>query len=67
MAVLMSSYIDRQRVSLNCLRVFTSFVDDDLGCSAECARDGENRTVLTLPTRRRRSLPVYVDRKESER
>jgi hypothetical protein len=66
MAVL-TPFSDRQGVSLNCLRVFTMFVDDDSGCSAECTRDGESRTVLTPRTRRRRLLPVYVDRKEFER
>jgi hypothetical protein len=65
-AVLMP-FSDRQGVSLNCLRVYTTFVDDDPGCGAACTRDGESRTVLTPRTRRRRSLPVYVDRKESER
>jgi hypothetical protein len=67
MAVLMPSFVDRQGVSLNCLRVFIMFVDDGSGCSAECTRDGESRTVLTPRTRRRRSLPVYVDRKEFAR
>jgi hypothetical protein len=67
MAVLMPSIVGRQGMSLNRLRVFTRFVDDDSGCSAGCTHYGESRAVLTPPIRRRRPLLAYVDRKESER
>ena len=67
MALLMPWFVDCQGIPPNCLQAFQWCADDGAGLQAGCTPYSEGRAVRTHLTPRRRSLPVHIDRKESER